>query len=254
MLWSGSRRRRRASAVALALMLTPAAPAASVRAARGRHGRRARGRALMYLAVTRRPPYVPPPVPAALAALRRVDLAAASEEILWRRVVLGELLRVGPAAAVAGSTLGFALVHRTRQLLHLGTGAAFGGLYLATGALAASSPLTGPTTSSCSRSPSGGRRPSLIVAELARRHEAVRAARRLSPACRSRSRAGEVVALLGPNGAGKSTALAVLLGLRVPDAGTARLFGADPRSAGARRRSASRRRRSPFRRRCACAS
>ncbi|HWB23283.1 MAG TPA: ABC transporter ATP-binding protein [Gaiellaceae bacterium] len=42
-------------------------------------------------------------------------------------------------------------------------------------------------------------------------------------------RAGDVVALLGPNGAGKSTALGVLLGLRFPDSGTARLFGQDPR-------------------------
>ena len=41
--------------------------------------------------------------------------------------------------------------------------------------------------------------------------------------------AGQLVALLGPNGAGKSTALAVLLGLRRPDAGVARLFGGDPR-------------------------
>jgi ABC-2 type transport system ATP-binding protein len=47
---------------------------------------------------------------------------------------------------------------------------------------------------------------------------------------------GEVVALLGPNGAGKSTALAVLLGLRTPDSGAARLFGADPRLPSARRR------------------
>jgi ABC-2 type transport system ATP-binding protein len=46
---------------------------------------------------------------------------------------------------------------------------------------------------------------------------------------------GEVVALLGPNGAGKSTAISVLLGLRVPEAGTARLFGLDPRRARARR-------------------
>jgi ABC-2 type transport system ATP-binding protein len=46
---------------------------------------------------------------------------------------------------------------------------------------------------------------------------------------------GEIVALLGPNGAGKSTAIAVLLGLRRPDAGTARLFGADPRSPESRR-------------------
>ena len=47
---------------------------------------------------------------------------------------------------------------------------------------------------------------------------------------------GEVVALLGPNGAGKSTALAVLLGLRTPEAGSARLFGSDPRAPSARRR------------------
>jgi ABC-2 type transport system ATP-binding protein len=47
---------------------------------------------------------------------------------------------------------------------------------------------------------------------------------------------GEVLALLGPNGAGKSTALALLLGLRVPDTGTARLYGCDPRRAASRRR------------------
>jgi ABC-2 type transport system ATP-binding protein len=47
---------------------------------------------------------------------------------------------------------------------------------------------------------------------------------------------GEVVALLGPNGAGKSTALAVLLGLRKPDSGAARLFGSDPRTPWSRRR------------------
>ena len=46
---------------------------------------------------------------------------------------------------------------------------------------------------------------------------------------------GDVVALLGPNGAGKSTAIAVLLGLRAPDAGQARLFGMDPRKPAARR-------------------
>ena len=47
---------------------------------------------------------------------------------------------------------------------------------------------------------------------------------------------GEIVAVLGPNGAGKSTAIGVLLGLRRPDAGVARLFGADPARPGSRRR------------------
>jgi len=43
--------------------------------------------------------------------------------------------------------------------------------------------------------------------------------------------AGEVVALLGPNGAGKSTTIDLALGLARPSAGTAELFGADPRRA-----------------------
>jgi membrane protease YdiL (CAAX protease family) len=92
---------------------------------------------LLYLAVARRRPYIPPRVPAAVAACGVLVVAASSEEIVWRRVVLGELLRAGPLVAAAGSTLGFALVHRTRQYLHLGTGAAFAGIYLATGVLAA---------------------------------------------------------------------------------------------------------------------
>jgi ABC-2 type transport system ATP-binding protein len=46
---------------------------------------------------------------------------------------------------------------------------------------------------------------------------------------------GDVVGLLGANGAGKTTAIALLLGLRVPDEGRARLFGLEPRRAEARR-------------------
>ena len=39
--------------------------------------------------------------------------------------------------------------------------------------------------------------------------------------------AGEIVGLLGPNGAGKTTTIDVCCGLRVPDAGSARVLGAD---------------------------
>ncbi len=46
---------------------------------------------------------------------------------------------------------------------------------------------------------------------------------------------GEIVAVLGPNGAGKSTAITILLGLRRPDAGVARLFGDDPTQPRSRR-------------------
>ena len=47
---------------------------------------------------------------------------------------------------------------------------------------------------------------------------------------------GEIVALLGPNGSGKTTSLSLLLGLRRPDRGTARLFGHDPTVPATRRR------------------
>jgi ABC-2 type transport system ATP-binding protein len=47
---------------------------------------------------------------------------------------------------------------------------------------------------------------------------------------------GEVVAMLGPNGAGKTTSIALMLGLRRPTAGHARLFGLDPQDRRARSR------------------
>jgi ABC-2 type transport system ATP-binding protein len=51
-----------------------------------------------------------------------------------------------------------------------------------------------------------------------------------------RVHAGELLAVLGPNGAGKTTAVGMLTGLTRPTAGTATLFGRDPRDLVARRR------------------
>src|SRR5580693_4182001 len=48
-------------------------------------------------------------------------------------------------------------------------------------------------------------------------------------------RRGELLALLGPNGAGKTTAISLWLGLRQPDAGSARLFGKSPQLVETRR-------------------
>ena len=50
-------------------------------------------------------------------------------------------------------------------------------------------------------------------------------------------RPGETVALLGPNGAGKTTTISLMLGLRRPTSGSARLFGLDPTNRRARSRS-----------------
>ncbi|MFJ9541265.1 ABC transporter ATP-binding protein [Streptomyces sp. NPDC101225] len=47
---------------------------------------------------------------------------------------------------------------------------------------------------------------------------------------------GECVALLGPNGAGKSTLVALTVGLLVPQHGSVRILGGDPRRASTRRR------------------
>jgi ABC-2 type transport system ATP-binding protein len=46
--------------------------------------------------------------------------------------------------------------------------------------------------------------------------------------CTLRLPAGRVAALVGPNGAGKSTLLHLAVGLQRPDAGTVRVFGAEP--------------------------
>jgi membrane protease YdiL (CAAX protease family) len=124
-------------AAGLLVVLAPAAPASRLEPVPAAAAGAVVG-LLLYLVVVRRRPFAPPLVPPTLAACAVLVVAAGAEEVVWRRVVLGELLRAGPGAAVAGSALGFALAHRARPGLHLGTGAAFGGLYVATGALAAS--------------------------------------------------------------------------------------------------------------------
>jgi ABC-2 type transport system ATP-binding protein len=48
--------------------------------------------------------------------------------------------------------------------------------------------------------------------------------------------AGEVVAMLGPNGAGKTTSISLMLGLRKPTSGIAKLFGMNPTDRRARSR------------------
>jgi membrane protease YdiL (CAAX protease family) len=97
--------------------------------------------AALALLVVRRWPHRPArtrSLPVLVARQGFFGLWAANEEILWRRVALGELLPAGGFLALAASTLGFALAHRASRRLHLGTGAVFGGLYLGTGALVAS--------------------------------------------------------------------------------------------------------------------
>ena len=72
--------------------------------------------------------------------------------------------------------------------------------------------------------------PPVLVEHVTRRFGAVTALDDVS----LRVDAGEIVGLLGPNGAGKTTLLSLVAGLRTPDAGTVRIFGADPRDPAAR--------------------
>jgi membrane protease YdiL (CAAX protease family) len=95
----------------------------------------------LFSAITRSRPRLSPPrrlAPVALVKLAFLGLWATNEEVVWRRVALGELLPTGALSALVASTVGFALMHRTRRRVHLGTGGAFGAVYLSTGALAAS--------------------------------------------------------------------------------------------------------------------
>jgi hypothetical protein len=102
--------------------------------------------AALFACLARRPLPVP-----ALGRASRPRLAArspilavksAQEEAVWRGVVLGSLaVVVGRAGALAASTLLFAAAHvprqRSRAVVQLATGAAFGLVYAATGRLLA---------------------------------------------------------------------------------------------------------------------
>jgi membrane protease YdiL (CAAX protease family) len=97
--------------------------------------------ALVFAALNGRPgvklarPALAPPVACARVAVFVV--LAAGEESIWRRAVLGEGLRVSAGFALVVASLGFALLHRSARPAQVATGAAFGGVYLATGSLLA---------------------------------------------------------------------------------------------------------------------
>jgi ABC-2 type transport system ATP-binding protein len=182
-------------------------------------------------------------------------LRSASEEVAWRWFLLGSLApAVGMLGAFAASTVGFALAHGGPQrgrgvAIHAVTGGVFGAVFIVTGSLlAAVAAHGGYNLLVLLAVESGGvvEAPRAVSAESAGHDPPpIASLRGVSKRFRSTEalrdvdlelHAGEVVALLGANGAGKTTAISMLLGLRRPDSGVARLFGLDPRLPAARRR------------------
>ena len=128
-----------ALAVSLGLALTPPHPRLRVSITLAVALGAAAGLALFITASRRRPGF--PRSRTASSSIGRqlfLGLCAANEEVVWRRTLLGELLPAGALVALAVSSAGFGLAHRQARLLHVGTGSAFGVLYLATGFLGAS--------------------------------------------------------------------------------------------------------------------
>ena len=74
--------------------------------------------------------------------------------------------------------------------------------------------------------------PAVELTDVSKRYGEVQALRDVS----MKIEPGEVVAMLGPNGAGKTTSISIMLGVRNPTSGTARLFGLDPKDLKARSR------------------
>jgi ABC-2 type transport system ATP-binding protein len=206
---------------------------------------------LLFVLLAGRVPWPPPPRTWRIRAIgvrgAYLTFTSAAEEVVWRWLVLGASAPVvGLAPAFVASTIGFALAHGIRRrdvaVVHLVTGTAFGAVYVATGrpeaailahalynwlVLVALESETGATPLPATISGD----PAAILEGVRKRYREVEALRNFSLAVAR----GEVVALLGPNGAGKTTALSILLGLRSPDEGTARLFGRAPRDVSARR-------------------
>src|SRR5260221_786143 len=92
------------------------------------------------------------------------------------------------------------------------------------------SPGSSPASTASAEAPAAGAAVELVDAH--KKFGKVEALRGVSLAVRP----GELVGLLGPNGAGKTTAISLMIGLRRPTAGTARLFGLDPTDLPARSR------------------
>jgi membrane protease YdiL (CAAX protease family) len=129
-----------AAAIALTLALAPSHPSRRISHTAAIPFGAAAGLAL-FVAMTRARPRFPTATGSLTVLAGKLGffgLLATNEELLWRRIALGEMLGAGAIPAVVGSSLGFAFVHRARRGVQVLTGGMFGAVYLATGVLAAS--------------------------------------------------------------------------------------------------------------------
>jgi len=167
-----------------------------------------------------------------------VAIVGMSEEAIWRGFALGRIAPVaGAAAAIVVTSVAFATTHLPLlgvrgAAVQILTGATFGLLFVATGSLLACA-LAHATYNLVAVAGRGS--PASAAIELCRATKRYRGRQALGPIDLTIERA-ECVALLGPNGAGKTTLVNLCVGLRRPTAGSARVFGGDPREWRVRRR------------------